>query len=111
MLDSLQERASLHLFDHVDGVINHWAVRTEGDVYASCDCEGCGTNTTAPHRLAGWAINETSSAVRNQPEISRRAVDAVHQNPGRIEKAHLHQHLRVSLSGLAQDLEVALVKG
>src|SRR5262245_66173150 len=25
MFDPLQKRAGLHLFDHVDGVINHWA--------------------------------------------------------------------------------------
>src|SRR5262245_35913572 len=63
MLDSLQERASLHLFDHVDRVINHRAVRTERDVHAGRECGGRGTNAAAPHRLTGWAINETSSAV------------------------------------------------
>src|SRR5215471_2499842 len=69
-----------------------------------------GTNAATPHGLTCRTVNETCSAVGNQTQVRRRTIDPVHQNPGGIEKPHLHEKLRIGLAGLAQDLQIAFVE-
>ena len=102
MAHVLHQGADLHLLDHVDRVVDHRAVGAERDVDAGAMRVGERRDAAAADRFARRRVDEARADPRHVLDVELGDVDAMDQDPVRIEDAELHQVAHVGAAGLAQ---------
>src|SRR5690348_5567985 len=104
----LHEHARLDLLDHIDAVIDHWAIGSEGNIDACAPRVGEGTDTAAADGFAGGGIDKAAAGMRHVLDIEFGHVDAVDEDPMRVQETELHQVANVRAAGFAKVTKKAL---
>src|SRR5512144_2581580 len=109
MADVLHEHAHLNLLDHVHAVVDHRPIGAEGDIHARAPRISKRADAATANGFAGRRIDEAAADARHVLDIELCYMDAVNQDPMRVQQTELHQVTDISAPGLAKVTKKALL--
>ena len=89
-------------------IVDHRPVGAERDIDARALRIGERSDAAAADRFAGRRVDEAAADARHVLDVELGDMDAVDQNPVRIEDAELHQIADIGAAGFPQIFQKAL---